>query len=329
MFSRKVSCVIMGGLGNQLFQIFTIMALSIKLKRSFIFPNKKLTGDKRQDIYWDTLFTELKKNTFDISINKLRLPMYKETTFHYNDEMHKHPLITSSLNGVVLFGYFHSYKYFERETNQIIKYMQLNEKKQNMKSILNSVCGNKHVISLHFRLGDYKSFSEHYTLVNVDYYANSISYIVNSLALLSPIPGLASVVAPLSELKATLDTISSECIVLYFCEDNDLAEVELKIHYLRNRFPSMMFQRAPTSYMNKNSKNTPIKIEDWQSMLLMSCCSHNIIANSTFSWWSAYLNTNPNKIVCYPDNWFGPALPTHTTCDLCPSSWTKIKWSNQ
>lgn len=61
MFSRKLSCVIMGGLGNQLFQIFTIMALSIKLKRSFIFPNKKLTGDKRQDIYWDTLFTELKK----------------------------------------------------------------------------------------------------------------------------------------------------------------------------------------------------------------------------------------------------------------------------
>ena len=85
MIGNKLTCIIMGGLGNQLFQVFAIMALSIKLKRSFIFPNKKLSGDKRQDIYWDTLFAELKKNTFDTPIHKLRLPMYKETTFHYND----------------------------------------------------------------------------------------------------------------------------------------------------------------------------------------------------------------------------------------------------
>ena len=297
MFNHKVSCVIMGGLGNQLFQIFTIMALSIKLKRSFIFPNKKLTGDKRQDIYWDTLFTELKKNTFDFSINKLRLPMYKENTFHYNDEMHKHPLVTSSLNGVVLFGYFQSYKYFEKETSQIIKYMKLNEKKQNMKSILNSVCGNKRAISLHFRLGDYKSLVREYTPLGLDYYDNSILYILKTLG------------------HDTATATASEHIVLYFCEDDDFVEVEPKIDQLHSRFPSIVFHRAPNN------------IEDWQSMLLMSCCDHNIIANSTFSWWSAYLNTNPNKIVCYPDNWFGPALPTHTTNDLCLPSWTKIKWT--
>jgi hypothetical protein len=289
----------MGGLGNQLFQVFTIMALSIKLKRLFIFPNKKLGGDKRQDIYWDTLFTELKKNTFDTPIHKLRLPMYKETTFHYNNEMQRHPLVTNPLNAIVLFGYFQSYKYFENETSQIIKYMKLQEKKQNMKSIMNSVCGNKRTISLHFRLGDYKSLARESTPLGLDYYENSIAYILKTLG-----------------HDATPNaTASEEHIVLYFCEENDFMEVESNIDQMRKRFPSMVFRRAPNN------------IEDWQSMLLMSCCDHNIIANSTFSWWAAYLNTNPNKIVCYPDNWFGPALPTHTTNDLCPPSWTKIKWT--
>jgi len=241
----------------------------------------------------------LKKNTFDTPIHKLRLPMYKETTFHYNNEMQRHPLVTNPLNAIVLFGYFQSYKYFENETSQIIKYMKLQEKKQNMKSIMNSVCGNKRTISLHFRLGDYKSLAREYTPLGLDYYENSIAYILKTLG-----------------HDATPNaTASEEHIVLYFCEENDFMEVELNINQLRIRFPSMVFRRAPNN------------IEDWQSMLLMSCCDHNIIANSTFSWWAAYLNTNPNKIVCYPDNWFGPALPTHTTNDLCPPSWTKIKWT--
>jgi hypothetical protein len=303
MFGNKISCVIMGGLGNQLFQVFAIMALSQKLKRLFFFPYKKLGGDKRQDIYWDTFFKELKKDTFDTPINKLRLPMYKETTFEYNPEMQKHPMITSPLNGIVLFGYFHSYKYFEKESSQIIKYLKINEKKQNMKRLLTTICGNKRTISLHFRLGDYKSLTHHYTALELDYYENSILYILNTPA---PTP---------TPTPAQLDAISTEYVALYFCEDNDLEEAEIKIEQLRIKFPSIIFQRAPN------------EIEDWQSMLLMSCCNHNIIANSTFSWWSAYLNTNLNKIICYPDNWFGPGLPTHTTNDLCPPSWTKIKWS--
>lgn len=60
-----------------------------------------------------------------------------------------------------------------------------------------------------------------------------------------------------------------------------------------------------------------------EDLALMSSCEHNIIANSSFSWWGAYLNKNPSKIVVAPAKWFGPALP-HNTKDLLPANWTKI-----
>lgn len=63
------------------------------------------------------------------------------------------------------------------------------------------------------------------------------------------------------------------------------------------------------------------KEDSWQDMFLMSKCKHNIIANSTFSWWGAWLNQNTQKIVISPDHFYnGIDAP-----DLIPDSWIKIK----
>lgn len=65
-----------------------------------------------------------------------------------------------------------------------------------------------------------------------------------------------------------------------------------------------------------------------EDMMAMASCEHNIISNSTFGWWSAYANNNPNKIVVTPDesNWFGPENAHLDTCDLIPFSWIRIKY---
>lgn len=65
-----------------------------------------------------------------------------------------------------------------------------------------------------------------------------------------------------------------------------------------------------------------------EDLELMSGCEHHIISNSTFSWWGAYLDKNPNKIVVSPskDNWFGPGNASLCTDDILPDSWIQIKY---
>jgi len=70
----------------------------------------------------------------------------------------------------------------------------------------------------------------------------------------------------------------------------------------------------PVIYVANNDAD-----HNYEDLRLMSACQHHIIANSSFSWWGAWLGCNPAKKVIAPKRWFANA--PHNTCDLLPSSW--------
>jgi hypothetical protein len=284
-----ISCSLVGGLGNQLFQIFTTVAFSIKLSRKCVFLYEDFTkGCTIRPTYWNTFLKPIKyMATFPFS--KTQPIIIKEKHFHYEEIVFAKIRENEHVN---LVGYFQSYKYFDEYKETLFKLIRLEEtraKVVKMYACLNTH-GEKyeqfdHLISMHFRIGDFIKYPDTHPILSYDYYYNSLLFINNNAN------------------------------VLYFCEDDDIEQVNTCIARLQKEFPETRFQRAPEI------------LEDWQQMILMSCCRYNIMANSTFSWFGAYFNVFPSKVVCYPSLWFGKRI-RHVTKDLFPTTWNKIVADN-
>jgi hypothetical protein len=288
-----ISCKLCGGLGNQLFQIFTAISYAFKYSKPFFFLNNHQLGNGSNGstiryTYWETFLTSLKP--FLKNINEIpQLTFITENDFVYQE-------LPNNFNknyGTLLVGYFQSPKYFDKYKDLICKLLKIDLKKTSVKNKVLINFDTINSISIHFRFGDYKKYPNIYTLLSEKYYINALNIIVNEL-----------------EQRNTNVEIQKNNVVLYFCENDSILEVEEIINSLKKHFLHITFIRVDTD------------LEDWEQMLLMSLCQHNIIANSTFSWWGAYLNSNANKIVCYPEEWFRPEANKNTS-DLFLEDWIK------
>jgi hypothetical protein len=275
----------MGGLGNQLFQIFATISYAMEHNQPFIFPFSKKLSDR--NTYWDSLFSRIHCFTTNGKIAKMTIdqllliePSVIEKEFNYG------PLL-SPLNPVTkLYGYFQSYKYFVDRFETICSLLQIRQQQEKIKNdFLCYFSYDSPVISVHFRLGDYKNKQMYHPILPLEYYQKALQCF--------------------DKTKRT---------VLYFCEKEDDEVVSTNIEILEMNFSHLLFIKVDN------------EIEDWKQLLLMSCCDHHIIANSSFSWWGAYLAPvkESEKIVIYPHTWFGLALKTHNTSDMCPPWWKKI-----
>ena len=282
-----ITCHLMGGFGNQLFQIFATISYAIEFDHDFTFLELEKVGEGSDTLrytFWNSFFRKLKP--FLVKELPSNIQVIRENGYRYNkiqQNMNKDASILS-----MLYGYFQSYKYFQDKYEKICELIGLENMKQTLLQKININTSNINV-SMHFRIGDYKKIQHFHPLATYEYYENALMHIKN--------------------IKNIENVENVE--IIYFCEDVDMEDVVKIVQRLECVFPEYSFIRGDNS------------LDDWEQMLFMSCCHHNIIANSSFSWWSAYFNTNKDKIVCYPSVWFGPSA-NNDTKDLCPPEWCKI-----
>jgi hypothetical protein len=268
------------------------------------FENKETLGGggcTQRQTYWTSFLSALQPflyNNNDVFQRPDDMETVVETTFHYVPLPRKRE--TAQIQ--MLAGYFQSPKYFEHRTEHICKRLNVYKHRETMmREEMSRIRPTKEttVISMHFRRGDYVPIQQYHNVLPDSYYEACLNDFAQSFRTIDQ-----------PSTKTTSSTI-----ILYFCEETDRDNVEITIQYLQKQCPQYIFQRANHT------------LADWQQMILMTCCDHHIIANSTFSWWGAYLNRGDatEKRVYYPSVWFGPWLSGQSdTRDLFPPSWTRI-----
>ena len=350
---------IMGCLGNQLFQIFNLMAYSFRHNSHFYFSPEPIKHGDRKTTYWSTPFLQA-LNYFvkqqPTAMQNQEPLIYHERNFHYQALPAPPPSTNETKQIIKFFGYFQSYKYFEDQQDIIYKFIRLRETQAYIREKTKQPqygYDYANTVALHFRVGDYKNLPNHHPLMTLEYYTEALTRMGEIPH--TPTLGVFYSRGSVRDFPQRGGVGDFPHNVLYFCEQADQAYVQEKFLIPLQQNP--LFQNKFTFQCIDHN------LSDWEQLIVMSLCRHHIIANSTFSWWGAYLglggnppttpvteigeqppttniNSHPHTKygkplpetgvwgvsphVYYPATWFGPAMGNKNISDLFPTHWHRI-----
>ncbi len=286
------------GLGNQLFQYAHAKALSVKLKQDLYFD---LSFFERwnDDVYRLDSFNTIVKQASEEDINKLKRRLKKPDLYR------------KIIRRFGFSPYSNSQFHFDNERIDNTS-VELLKEYPNL-YISGYYADQKYFIDIEPVLR--KEFTlkqgfnkENKVFENKIKSSNSVSLHIRRGDYVNN-PFFANI--PLEYYKKAMDYIlGKNRDSVFFVFSDDLNWVKNNLNY-----------DAEIQYVDINSSKT-----DYMDLMLMASCKHNIIANSTFSWWGAWLNNNPGKIVIAPQIWYNnkEAQQLCSLGGLVPANWIKM-----
>jgi hypothetical protein len=291
-----------GGLGNQMFQYAAAKSLAYRHNVPLFLDLSFLKKNNVSNLHFTARNFQLDTFVLDCAIadthlinkifnkgflNKMKSKLSKNKINIYNE--HSFTYDTNWVNlkpPVYLDGYFQSEKYFSETKNVVLADFKFNYPVTSLQNMeLLTLIADNNSVALHIRRGDYVSKKS----TNDFHGICSLDYYNEAIAY----------------MKLQFDNLK----IFVFSDDLEWAkENVVKEH--RNYASLVSFNTAPENC--------------WKDMFLMSKCKHHIIANSSFSWWGAWLAHHPEQVVITPRDWFNTASEFYNTKDLIPDRWIKI-----
>lgn len=292
---------LVGGLGNQLFQYAFARSVSSRLKTDFRLDNNPFKtyykfhkyslghfNIKEQFVKDSDFFGFVwfvKQNKIFGTFYKYFRPKSMLSSFYYPEQSYLFDSSVFRRNGTYFDGGWVTEKYFKDIETELREELTLKTALSDYSQEISEEIKNSHAIALHVRRADY-------------------------------VTGNTYKDVPL---------IHGTCSMEYY---------KSAIEYVTKREPSPHFFIFSDDYEwsvdNFKFLNYPVTCvknsaeKNYEDLMLMSQCKHNIIANSTFSWWGAWLNNHKNKMVIAPKKWFNAHKPGTNTDDIIPDTWIKL-----
>lgn len=274
----------LGRLGNQMFEYAAVRGIAAHHEYDWCIPPFNIKGIENYSLSNCFKLESVFENNLSIQEN---FSYVQERFFHFDQE-----LFDNCPDNVSLHGFFQSEKYFKHIKDIIRKDFSFHDEIIN--PCLEFISDVIDPIFLHVRRGDPnlvdpRGFKWSYTQC-----------------------GDQHPVQPLEYYEKALAEFDDEQPVIVFSDSPEW--VKEQEFFSGDRF---LISEPQEKY--SDGSYTP-----YADLCLMSLCSHAIIANSTLSWWGAWLIENKNKKIIAPKMWFGSAYADKDTKDLIPEKWILI-----